>query len=431
MTQPRSTEVLGTVPASETSFDVSPKSGEPGSVYQVAPVASNGAVGPASSPVSGGSGAGSGFGPGPYAGVGAAALAGAGYGGAASGSDGRASSPIPAPAGLGAGAAPIAAPSAASLANPAFPGASGASGAAPDEKAPSNLRLSSAGARGGSSSLSWSHPAAGPANTYAVMANGKVVSIVPGSQTTVLVPAATPGSTSKYQVVPMGASGVSDTASFALAASAPSTSDPGSALQLTAAPSSTNSATLKWNRPTGKAFANGRLQGYNVIVNGATVATVPPTATEYEIVDVPPSPVVSVVPVTASGPAPSAGSSPVVVPDPTEGQKAAPRRSANPAAPSNVQLTNVDQGILSSTTGTLTWDPPANGPPAQYMVLQNGLPIGKVPGNQTSYQLTDLPTGQMTEFTVQPVDAAGAPGPASPPCSSICLPCKLAAMLGK
>eukprot|EP00741_Cyanophora_paradoxa_P001109 tig00000459_g1069.t1 len=233
----------------------------------------------------------------------------------------------------------------------------------------------------------------------------------------------------------MGPSGTSGTASFPLAASAPSTStsDPSSAVQLTAAPSSASSATLKWNRPTGKAFGNGRLQGYNVVVNGATVATLPPTSTEYEIGSLPAgsSPVVSVVPVTASGPAPAAGSAPVVVPDPTEGQKAAPQRSTNPAAPSNVQLTNVDQGILSSTTGTLTWDPPVNGPPAEYMVLQNGLPVARVPGNQTSYQLTDLPTGQMNEFTVQPVNAAGVPGPASPPCSSICLPCKLAAMLGK
>eukprot|EP00741_Cyanophora_paradoxa_P014117 tig00000180_g13623.t1 len=429
-------KVLGSVPANQTTFDVSPKSGEPGRVYQVVPVAANGAVGPASNPVSSGSSRGSGFAPGPYAGVGAAALSGAGYGagGAPTGSDGsdafnRAISMPPTRGSAGPGSssygapAPFAAPSAATLAD------SDVSGPAPDEKAPSNLRLTSAGGRGGSSSLSWSHPATGPANMYAVMANGKVVSMVPGTQTTILVPAAAPGSSAKYQVVPMGASGIAETASFPLAASAPS--DPSSALQLTATPSSASSATLKWNRPTGKAFSADRLQGYNVIVNGATVATVPPTVTVYELVGVPPSPVVSVVPVTASGPAPTAGSSPVVVPDPTEGQKAAPQRSSNPAAPSNVQLTNVDQGIVSNTTGTLTWDPPANGPPAEYMVLQNGLPVGKVPGNQTSYQLADLPTGQMTEFTVQPVSAAGVPGPASPPCSSICLPCKLAAMLGK
>eukprot|EP00741_Cyanophora_paradoxa_P008873 tig00001406_g8590.t1 len=315
-------KVLGTVPASQTSFDVSPRSGEPGSVYQVAPVAANGALGPASNPVS--SGSGSGFGTGPYAGVGAAALSGAGYGGAASGSDGlyataagprsgpsgRATSTSPAAGAFASSTDPYAVPSAASLA------AVGASGAAPDEKAPSNLRLTStsAGGRGGSSALSWSHPARGPANTYAVMANGKVITVVPGTQTTVLVPAAIPGSTTKYQVfeiffpylpdpvccqadffllkvVPMGPSGAAETASFQLAASAPS--DPSSALQLSAAPSSASSATLKWNRPTGKAFSAGRLQGYNVIVNGATVASVAPTVTEYEIADLPPSPVVS------------------------------------------------------------------------------------------------------------------------------------------
>eukprot|EP00741_Cyanophora_paradoxa_P001110 tig00000459_g1070.t1 len=213
-------KVLGSVPASQTSFDVSPKGGEPGSVYQVVPVASNGAVGPASNPVTSGS-SGSGFGLGPYAGVGAAALSGAGYGGAASGSDGlsasptsprtdsygRATSPARAPAGSDlarvSGAALYAAPSAATLADishtVSFPGV--VAGPAPDENAPSNLRLTQAGGRGGTggSSLSWSHPASGPATTYAVMANGKVISVVPGSQTAVLVPAASPGASAKYQ----------------------------------------------------------------------------------------------------------------------------------------------------------------------------------------------------------------------------------------
>eukprot|EP00741_Cyanophora_paradoxa_P013423 tig00020685_g12962.t1 len=310
---------------------------------------------------------------------------------------------------------------------------------APDEKAPSDLLLTAAPGSGSSGKLSWRHPAAGPPSTYAVVANGKMVAAVPGAQTSASVPAPQAGgSAATYRVVPMTAVGNAETASFPLAVAAPPRDASRGVIALTAAPTSSDgsSVLLKWSTPSGKEYKSSRLQGYSVSVNGNPVATLPPSGgqiNEYPISNIPAGAKVEITPITTDGPSPAGRSAPVVVPSSDGVGDAASKGlpAPHPSAPSNVQLTNVDQGIVSNTTGTLTWEHPSTGAPTHYMVLKDGLPVGTVPGSQTAFNFDDLPTGQMTAFSVVPVSSSGALGPSSHPVNSLCLPCKLAAMLGR
>eukprot|EP00741_Cyanophora_paradoxa_P014118 tig00000180_g13624.t1 len=215
-------KVLGSVPANQTTFDVSPKSGDPGSVYQVLPIDRYGSAGPPSSPISS-----SGPAPGPYNGTGAGAPVSADP----SSTYGPSSGPGAGIAGSGVDVPPS---------NPL---------------APSNLALSSFNGSGpGSATLSWSRPASGSPASYTVLKDGKPVAAVPGGQTSAPVSGLpTNGGATTLQVVPFDDNGVAGPASSPLAASLPS--NPSSGIALTSTPAgsgSSPSVLLSWTSPAGQ-----------------------------------------------------------------------------------------------------------------------------------------------------------------------------------
>eukprot|EP00741_Cyanophora_paradoxa_P005727 tig00000940_g5551.t1 len=91
--------------------------------------------------------------------------------------------------------------------------------------------------------------------------------------------------------------------------------------------------------------------------------------------------------------------------------------AGSPAAPSNLQLTNVSSGLLGGTSATLSWSPPAAGAPQSYQIMKDGAPADTVPGSSTSTSVSDLPRDGVATLSVVPMGPGGAPGTASAPLS--------------
>eukprot|EP00741_Cyanophora_paradoxa_P005725 tig00000940_g5549.t1 len=342
---------------------------------------------------------------------------------------------------------------------------SGASfaGAAPSPQAPSGLCLTATHASPSSGTLSWKHPAAGPAASYTVMQNGRVVGAVPRSQTSFNIPARPPqsaasaggagdGSASSFVVVPMSAGGAAGTPSFPLlVSSSPGSSLPRSgAFSMAATPIApdASAAELTWDAPAKTQQAD--ISGYAVLVNGQQAAVVPPSASgknSYTATGLPPGAVLEVMPVRSksAGPGPqrAPSSASLALPLLSTG-RGAPARSGSapaattaarapgapgPGAPADLELADVESPPFGTTTGTLTWKHPATGAPATYAVLQGGLPIATVPGTQTSFKCQNLPSGKAVQLSVVPMSASGTPGPASHSLNAVCILCMIAAML--
>eukprot|EP00741_Cyanophora_paradoxa_P014142 tig00000180_g13647.t1 len=392
-------KVLGSVPANQTSFDVSPKSGEPGSVYQVVPVAANGAVGPASNTATSGSG------PAPaYSGAGAFGSPSFGYGTPGAGTGYPAGSRDGPSYGPGAGIA-----------------GSGVNAPAPSALAPSNLSLSSFNGSGpGSATLSWSRPASGSPASYTVLKDGKPVASVPGGQTSVPVSGLpTNGGASTLQVVPFDSNGVAGPASSPLTASLPS--DPSSGIALTSTPAgsgSSPSALLTWTTPA----AFGNVPSFGVLQDGRQVATAkasPSGVNTFAPKGLSPSAAAnsnfSVVPLSSSGSPAGPTSNSVPLASYPAGSGAGPAHPAD-MAPSNLQLTS-SPGLFGSS-GRLSWSPPRVGNPASYSVIGDGKVLGSVPANQTTFDVSPKSGEPGSVYQVVPVAANGAVGPASNPASS-------------
>eukprot|EP00741_Cyanophora_paradoxa_P018996 tig00021108_g18339.t1 len=376
-------KVLGTVPASETSFDVSPKSGEPGSVYQVAPVASNGAVGPASNTATSGSG------PRP-----------------------------PTVARVRLATAPLAlAPTVPRPARRGHPWL-GRGRAGPEPLAPSSLALSSFNGSGpGSATLSWKRPASGSPASFTVLKDGKPVASVAGNQTSVPVPGLpTNGGASALQVVPFDSNGVAGPASAPLAASLPS--DPSSGIALTSTPAgsgSSPSALLAWTTPSGL----GNVPSFGVLQDGRQIATAkasPSGVNTFAPKGLTPSAAAnsyfSVVPLSSSGSPAGPASNSVPLASYPAGSGAGPASPAD-MAPSNLQLTS-SPGLFGSS-GRLSWSPPRVGRPASYMVIGDGKVLGTVPASETSFDVSPKSGEPGSVYQVAPVASNGAVGPASSP----------------
>eukprot|EP00741_Cyanophora_paradoxa_P017580 tig00021012_g16980.t1 len=305
-------------------------------------------------------------------------------------------------------------------------GAGGPGSGAPSPAAPSNLQLTSvsSGLMGGTSAtLSWSPPSSGAPASYLVLQDGQPVASVPGTETSAPVSGLSSDRAATLQVVPVDPSGSASSPSYPLSA-APSPS-PSSGINLTASPASPSngSASLSWNTPSGVPASS--LTGYAVMMNGQQVGTAPATGSPtntFAVKGVPAAgpAVFSVVPLTPSGPASSAASSPVPLapytgagsPGAGSGAGAGP---FSPAAPSNLQLTSVSSGLMGGTSATLSWSPPAAGAPQSYQVLKDGVPVGSVSGSKTSTTVSDLPSGGVATLSVAPVRADGTSGPASAP----------------
>eukprot|EP00741_Cyanophora_paradoxa_P015531 tig00020902_g14992.t1 len=277
--------------------------------------------------------------------------------------------------------------------------------------APSNLQLTgiSAGLMGGASgTLSWSRPASGAPESYQVLMNGAPAGSVSGGKTSVAVSDLLVGGITTLSVVPVGPGGVRGAESAPLVAGIPS--DAGSGIALTAAVAGASSARLAWTRPRGGAY--GPISQYAVLSNGQQIATVPSSSSAlatFTANNVQPGAVFSVVPLSAAGEASGPGSLDV----PLSGSGGA--GFGAPSAPSNLQLTGVDSGLMGGTSGTLSWSHPASGAPESYQVLMNGAPAGTVSGGKTSMSVSDLPRGGVANLSVVPIGAGGVRGTASAP----------------
>eukprot|EP00741_Cyanophora_paradoxa_P001111 tig00000459_g1071.t1 len=375
-------KVLGTVPASQTSFDVSPKGGEPGSVYQVAPLDRYGNVGPGTSPVSS-------FGPapGPYSSTGFRTPV-------------DPSSTYGPSSGPGAGIA-----------------GSGVDAPAPSPLAPSSLALSTFNGSGpGSATLSWKCPALGSPASYTVLKDGKPVASVPGNQTSVPVPGLpTTGGATTLQVVPFDSNGVAGPASSPLAASLPS--DPSSGIALTATPAGSaasaspsallagpGSATLSWKRP-----ASGSPASYTVLKDGKPVASVPGNQTSVPVSGLPTNggaSALQVVPFDSNGVA---------------GPASSPLAVSLPSDPSSgIALTSTPAGSGASPSALLAWTTPATlGSVPSFGVLQDGRQVATAKASPSGVN-TFVPKGLSASaaansyFSVVPLSSSGSPaGPAS------------------
>eukprot|EP00741_Cyanophora_paradoxa_P022965 tig00021532_g22184.t1 len=318
-------------------------------------------------------------------------------------------SPSGSPSGPGSANVPVQAP----LSSYGFDGAgtpfAGRGGVAPSP--PSNLQLTgiSAGGMGGASgTLSWSRPASGAPESYQILMNGAPAGSVSGGKTSVTVSDLLVGGITSLSVVPVGAGGVRGAESAPLVAGIPS--DAGSGIALTAAAAGASSARLAWTRPRGGAY--GPISQYAVFSNGQQIATVPASSsalTTFTANNVQPGAAFSVVPLTAAGEASGPGSLDV----PLSGSGGAGLGA--PSAPSNLQLTGVDSGLMGGTSGTLSWSHPASGAVESYQVLMNGAAVGTVSGGKTSMSVSDLPRGGVANLSVVPIGAGGVRGAASTP----------------
>eukprot|EP00741_Cyanophora_paradoxa_P017579 tig00021012_g16979.t1 len=242
----------------------------------------------------------------------------------------------------------------------------------PEPRRPSNLQLTSvsSGLMGGTSAtLSWSPPSSGAPASYLVLQDGQPVASRLGVISVVsAVGGAVPISQLGHQPHSVPAS------------------------------PSNGSASLSWNTPSGVPASsltveNGALE-YAVMMNGQQVGTAPATGSPtntFAVKGVPAAgpAVFSVVPLTPSGPASSAASSPVPL---------APYTGAGSPGAAHQRLVRPH----GRHVGDLSWSPPAAGAPQSYQVLKDGVPVGSVSGSKTSTTVSDLPSGGVATLSVAP-----------------------------